>query len=80
MPYVYKNMSDMDRVKWPRSFAVPQNSLKEGKQIALKKQTKNQKEPHPHIVHHPKVHYKINNILQWLLYTNALQIPGHSEL
>lgn len=41
MPYVYKITSDMDRVKWPQSFAVPQNWVKEGKQIALKKQTTN---------------------------------------
>lgn len=73
---VYKIMSGMDRAKWPWSFAMPQSWSKEGKQIALKKKKHPQttKEPHPHAAYHPKVHYKINNILQQLLYTSALDI------
>jgi len=40
----------------------------------------NPKESLPHTAHHPEVHYKINNNLQQLLYTNALQIPGRFEV
>lgn len=59
---------------------------KKGEQNILKKKqpykqtNKSPKESHTHTAHYPKVHYKCSNILQQFLYSNALQIPRHSEV